>query len=74
MEISQWELLDFLKANKRWFTTKELILAVDVVITTTEMVKFNRKLRQLEQAKFISHRVCERDVAWRHEFEYKSKK
>ena len=72
-DISQWDLLEFLQENKiKWFTTKELILNFDTEITDVEMVKFNAKLRRLVKSKYVKQRVCRREIAWRHEFEYRA--
>ena len=70
---NEWDLLEYMRNNKKWFTTKELILAMDGKINTTEQVKVSRKLKQLSKYRLIEERVCKRAIAWRHENEYKSK-
>lgn len=69
-----WKLLAFLKEHPRWWTLKELIIQFGVEITPTEQVKFNRRIRQLIKMNKIDYRVCTRDIAWRHEMEYKALK
>ena len=69
--VSEWELIDFFKQNKGiWFTTKELILRLKEEIKPTTVVIFNRKLRQLERHHQVKSRICQRNVAWKREYEY----
>ena len=70
-DVSEWEILKYMKKRVRWYTTKELILCFNNKITGTEMVKFNRKLNHLLKFKKIEYRKCTRNVAWYHEREYK---
>ena len=71
MEISEWDLLDFLKHNKRWFTLKELVVKFNFELCQVTFVKFNRKLNNLLRAKYIEYRKSTRPIAWRHENEYR---
>jgi len=74
MDINEWDLIEFLDKNRQWFTTKELILNFNIPLIQTEMVKMNRKIRQLIKANRINRRVCTREIAWRHEDEYRTKR
>jgi len=71
MSISEWDLLNFLKTHRKWFTAKELIIKFDYELCQVTFVKFNRKLNNLLKARYITKRKSERPIAWRHESEYK---
>jgi len=68
---SEWDIFDLFKKTKRWYTTKEIILEFKYELTSTNMVTFNRKINHLLKFNKIKFRVCQREIAWRHENEYK---
>ena len=72
-EPNQWDLLDFMRKEKKWLTSNEVTECFGYERCASQREKISRKLNKLSRHGFLEKEVNDNSEFKRHEYIYKIK-